>query len=102
MNFVFWKMFGLWPGRGESNYYKYYSCFYIFTTLIAYNILLTLNLIYTPRNLDNLLREVIFYFTEIIVTSKVLTILFMRKTIIKSFDIQTLIYLKEAIRRVLK
>lgn len=86
-NFFFWKVLGLWPGRKPNRYYKYYSCVYILITLIIYNILLTLNLAFTPRKIEYLIREVIFYFTEIAVTSKVFMIIIMRDKILEAFNL---------------
>lgn len=84
-NFVCWKIFGLWPGRGKIKYYKYYSFIYLTTTLVVYNMLLTLNLVYTPIAVETLIREVIFYFNEIVVMCKVTMVLSMRKTIMAAF-----------------
>nr|AST36252.1 putative odorant receptor OR12 [Hedya nubiferana] len=78
-NRLVWTIFGLWPGKIPYKYYKYFSCTYLIITLVAYNILLTLNLYYTPRKIDFLIREVIFSFTEIAVASKVSMVLFNRK-----------------------
>ncbi|KOB67926.1 Odorant receptor [Operophtera brumata] len=86
-NFICWKIFGIWPGRSQSKYYKYFSFLYLFITLFTYNILLTLNLAYTPRTIELIIREVIFYFTEIAVTSKVLMIVIMRDKIIEAFNL---------------
>lgn len=86
-NFYFWKVFGIWGGRTPSKYYKYYSLIYLFVTCYCYNVLLTLNLIYTPRKIELVLREVIFYFTEITVAAKVFTIVLLRDKIIEIFNI---------------
>ncbi|KAG6455257.1 hypothetical protein O3G_MSEX009110 [Manduca sexta] len=86
-NLFFWKCFGIWGGRTENKNYKYYSFSYLFVTLFVYNILLTINLIYTPLKIESLIREVIFYFTEIAVTAKVLMILVMRSKIIEAFNL---------------
>lgn len=86
-NFVCLKFFGVWSGRKHSKYYKYYSFLYLFITLFAYNILLTLNLSLTPRTIELMIREVIFYFTEIAVTSKVLMMIIMKDEIIEAFDL---------------
>lgn len=86
-NLICWKIFGLWPGRSQNKYYKYFSFLYLLITLFIYNILLTLNLAYTPRTIEFIIREVIFYFTEIAVTSKVLMIVIMRDKIIEAFNL---------------
>nr|AJE25872.1 olfactory receptor OR12 [Planotortrix excessana] len=86
-NCFFWKVFGIWPGRTPNKYYKYFSFTYLITTLVAYNALLTLNLYYTPRKIDLFIHEVIFYFTEIAVTTKVAMILLKRKQIVGIFEL---------------
>lgn len=86
-NILCWKIFGLWPSRRGKTYYKFYSFVYILTTLVVYNILLTANLLYTPRNIEAFIQEVIFYFTEIVVMSKAAMVLLMSSTIIESFEL---------------
>lgn len=86
-NYKCWKIFGIWGGRNPSKYYKFYSITYIFLTFFLYNVLLTLNLIYTPRKIELLLREVIFYFTEITVAAKVLTIILLHSKIVEALDL---------------
>lgn len=86
INFVFLQIFGIWPEK-KSKYYKYYSYIFLFINLFIYNILLTLNLAYTPWKIDLLIREIIFYFTEVAVTAKVFMILLMRKKIVEAFDL---------------
>ncbi|XP_031769192.2 odorant receptor 45b [Galleria mellonella] len=85
INTFFWKIFAIWPGNQRNDYYKYYSFVYILINLVIYNILLTLNLIFTPRKIEIFIREVIFYFTEVAVTVKVLMIIIYRKKIIAIF-----------------
>nr|WCC57487.1 odorant receptor 30 [Papilio machaon] len=75
LNFVFLNVFGIWPVKNNGTLYRYYYLSFVFISLFVYNLLLTLNLIYTPRKLDTLIREVVFYFTEIAVTGKVVMIL---------------------------
>lgn len=84
---LMWKMFGLWPRHGSDKYYKYFSLCNLFVFLCIYDALLTLNIFYTPRTIENIIHELIYFFNEICVTSKVLMIVFMRETIIKSFII---------------
>ncbi|XP_075970093.1 uncharacterized protein LOC142972612 isoform X2 [Anticarsia gemmatalis] len=86
-NMKVWKIFGIWSGDTPWKRYKYYSMSYLFVTFIIYNLLLTLNLIYTPRTIELILREVIFSFTEITVATKILTILLLRGKIFEAFDI---------------
>ncbi|NP_001091789.1 olfactory receptor 15 [Bombyx mori] len=86
-NVFFWKMFGIWADRKSSKTYKYYSFVFLFITLIMYNSLLAINLLYTPLKIELLIREVIFCFTEITVSTKVLMILFKRNKILDAFDL---------------
>ncbi|XP_068626694.1 odorant receptor 10-like [Battus philenor] len=83
LNFVFLNIFGIWPGNETRTYYKYYSAVFIFVSLFMYNVLLTLNLFYTPPRIGTVIREVVFYFTELAVTGKVIMILMERKKIVK-------------------
>ncbi|XP_072938126.1 odorant receptor Or1-like [Epargyreus clarus] len=87
INFIFLKLFGLWPGKEMTKRYKYYSMIFIFITLFMYNSLLIFNLLYTPRNIELMIREVIFLFTEIAVMGKVFMILYKRKKLLAVFDI---------------
>nr|WCC57365.1 odorant receptor 30 [Papilio dardanus] len=87
MNFFFWKIFGIWPGRASNKYYKYFSIIYLFITLVIYNGILTVNLYHAPSKIDVLIREVLFYFNEIAISAKVITVLYYRKTILEVLDI---------------
>ncbi|CAH2989506.1 unnamed protein product [Chilo suppressalis] len=86
INMFFWKIFGLWPGREPSKYYKYYSFIYLTFTLVIYLILLILNLLFMPRKIVILIKEGIFFFTEIAVAFKVIMILKKRDRILEVFD----------------
>ncbi|XP_013134595.1 PREDICTED: odorant receptor 13a-like [Papilio polytes] len=61
---------------------RYYSLSFVYISLFVYNLLLTLNLVYTPRKIEIFIREVVFYFTEIAVTGKVVMILMKRSDIL--------------------
>nr|XP_032528613.1 odorant receptor 30a-like [Danaus plexippus plexippus] len=87
INFFHLKFFGIWPGQSWKGYYKYYMAIFIFVNFIIYNSLLILNLVFTPRKIEYMIREVIFLFTEVAVTGKVLMIMFKRKKILSVFDI---------------
>ncbi|XP_013175754.1 PREDICTED: odorant receptor 43b-like [Papilio xuthus] len=87
LNFIFLNVFGIWPVNNNGTCYKYYSISFVFISLFVYNLLLTLNLIYAPRKLEILIREVVFYFTEIAVTGKVLMILTKRSDILNVLKI---------------
>ena len=85
--FIPLKIFGAWSGNLPWKYYRYFSFVYLIVSLACYNVLLTLNLVYTPRKVELLLREVVFYFTEIAVVAKVLTVIFKRDALIYAFKI---------------
>ncbi|XP_075970200.1 odorant receptor 2a-like [Anticarsia gemmatalis] len=87
IHYKVWNVFGIWGGRKPSKCYKFYSVLYLLVTFFFYNALLTLNLIYTPRKIELILREVIFYFTEITVAAKVFTILLLRSKIIEALNL---------------
>ncbi|CAG9796730.1 unnamed protein product [Diatraea saccharalis] len=87
INTLFWNIFGIWPGRNPSKYYKYYSFAYIFFTLVIYLILLTVSLFFTPIEIETLTGEGIYYFTEIAVAVKVAMIIRMREKIIEVFEL---------------
>ncbi|XP_072937136.1 odorant receptor 49b-like [Epargyreus clarus] len=87
MNFVCWKIFGIWPGKSSSKYYKFYSFFYVFIFFVIYNVILTVNLYYTPLEVDLIIEEAIYYFNEVAIMLKVATILIWREKILALFDI---------------
>nr|AOE48040.1 putative odorant receptor OR35 [Athetis lepigone] len=86
-NFMMLKIFGIWPGNTAWKYYRYYSFIYLFFTFASYNLLLTVSLLYTPRKIELLLPEVMFYFTEISITMKMMTILLKRDKLIEAMKL---------------
>nr|WCC57426.1 odorant receptor 29 [Papilio glaucus] len=86
-NVLAWKIFGIWSGPSPNKYYKYFSFMFLNLTLIVFNLFLVLNLFYTYNEIENLLQEVIYYFTEITVAAKVSMILLWKKEIITAFAI---------------
>lgn len=87
VNFIILKIFAIWPGRNPHRYYKYYMFLFLSINLFIYNFLLVLNLIYTPRDIELMIREVLFVFTEVTVISKVFMVLLNRKKLFAAFDI---------------
>ncbi|XP_026749143.2 odorant receptor 46a-like [Galleria mellonella] len=87
VNTFFWKVFALWPGNIPYKYYKYFSFVYLIINFIIYNILLSLNLIYTPKKVELLIPEMLFYFTEVTVAAKILMIFVYRNKIIAIFEL---------------
>lgn len=78
-----WKYLGLWDGGTNKTLYKYYSHTFIFVILILYNIQQTISLIYTPRNIEIMIKEVTFFFNVEAITITVFMILINKRTIIK-------------------
>lgn len=67
--------------------YNLYCNAFLLIFIIFYDVLLTINFYFLPSQLDAFIEEMIFYFTEISVTSKVLTFLIMRKNIGKILEV---------------
>ncbi|CAH2102736.1 unnamed protein product [Euphydryas editha] len=87
INFTHLNIFGIWSIYSSSKFYKYYLVIFLFINMFIYNALLILNLLFTPRKIDLLIREVIFLFTEVVVTCKVFMVILMRKKLLYAFEI---------------
>ncbi|XP_026732014.1 odorant receptor 2a-like [Trichoplusia ni] len=81
MNMRFWKFLAIWPDNDSSRSYKYFSILFIGIVVILYNVLFSISFYFLPRQLDLFIEELIFYFTELSMFSKVMTFVFMRKKI---------------------
>ncbi|XP_026749142.1 odorant receptor 46a [Galleria mellonella] len=86
-NKFFWTFFALWPGNIPYKYYKYFSFIYITINFIIYNILLSINLIHTPRKVELLIPEMLFYFTEVTIAAKVLMMFVYRSKVKAILDL---------------
>ncbi|XP_063616830.1 odorant receptor 2a-like [Cydia splendana] len=86
VNMKCWKLLAIWPPNDKHSYYRYYQMFFT-TFILLNNLLATINFIFLPRQLDMFIDEMIFYFTELAVTSKLLTFIFMREKILKILSI---------------
>lgn len=84
-NIKFWKFLGIWPSNGLGRYYKYYSRAFLMIFEIIYNLLFSINLYYVPRHLNSFIEDLMFYFTEIAIMWKVLTILCLHDKIVEIF-----------------
>lgn len=80
---IFWKYLGISPEDHLFHYYGIYSKLFILIGVILYDLLFTINFYFIPRQLDIFIAEMIFYFTELAVASKVLTFVFMRHDIVR-------------------
>ncbi|KPJ11686.1 Odorant receptor 43a [Papilio machaon] len=87
INMKFWKVLGIYPYRNIKFIHNLYSKMFLLLFIIFYDILLTVNFYFLPSQLDAFIEEMIFYFTEISVTTKVLTFLFFRKNIRKILEV---------------
>nr|WCC57364.1 odorant receptor 29 [Papilio dardanus] len=93
-NILAWKIFGIWSGSNPKKYYKYFSFIFLNLTLTVFNLFQTINLFYTFNHIDNLLHEIIYFFTEITVVAKAAMILLWKKEIIVAFTILDSNYFK--------
>nr|NP_001166619.1 olfactory receptor 61 [Bombyx mori]BAH66355.1 olfactory receptor [Bombyx mori] len=87
LNFIFWKFLGIWGKSAPSKYNMAYTALYLSASLFVYDIFLTLNLIHTPRKLETLLRETMFYFNHLVAMTKILKMFIRRKKILVIFDL---------------
>ncbi|KAJ8736490.1 hypothetical protein PYW08_007146 [Mythimna loreyi] len=83
----FFRFLAIWPGHHASRSYSYYSKIFIFTFVFVYVFLFSINFYFLPRQLDIFIDDMLFYFTDCSVLSKVLTFLLMRKKIIAIMDV---------------
>lgn len=82
INIKFWKVLAIWPSSDMHRFYKYYYKAFVAFFVFLCNFLFTINFYYLPRHLDLFVEEMIFYFTELAVTSKVLTFILMHDKIV--------------------
>lgn len=82
---MFWKFLGIWPSNDLGCFYKYYSILFVITFKISYDLLMTINFYFVPRHLDSITEDMLFYFLEIAITSKVFTFYFMHDKIVDIF-----------------
>lgn len=86
-NVFCWKICALWIFEIKNKYYKYYAIPLLVVIFVGYNVLLTLNLIYTPRNLEKFIPELIFYFCEVQNVFKVYVVTIKSKQIKEVFNL---------------
>lgn len=87
INMKFWRFLAIWPGNDASRSYKYYSKAFIITFVFVYYVLFSINFYFLPRRLDIFIDDLVFYFTDCSVLSKVLTYLFFRDKIVQILDV---------------
>lgn len=86
-NMRFWKYLAIWPDNNSSRSYKYFSIVLIGIVVILYDFFATISFYFLPRQLDLFIEEMIFYFTELSVFSKVFTFICLRKKIQEALNI---------------
>nr|WCC57428.1 odorant receptor 31 [Papilio glaucus] len=87
MNMKFWKILGIYPCNKMKFSYNLYCKTFLLLFIILFDVLFTINFYFMPSQLDAFIEEMIFYFTEISVTSKVLTFLIKHKNIGKILEV---------------
>lgn len=87
INMKFWRFLAIWPGDDSSCSYSYYSKAFLMIFVFVYYVLFTINFYFLPRHLDIFIDDLMFYFTDCSVLSKVLTFLIMRTKIIAILDV---------------
>lgn len=82
-----WKFLAIWPCDFNSYHFNFfYPLIFVLFFVIFYDFLNTINFYFLPRVLDVFVGELVFYFTELSVLSKVLTFLFYRNKIKKILE----------------
>lgn len=79
------RIIGIWPRENPSRFYVYYSKTFIFLVVMVFLVLYTINFYYLPRELDIIVEEMIFYFMDVTVLSKVLAFAYKRHKIKEMF-----------------
>lgn len=82
-----WKVLALWIREVDNKYYKCYAVLSLLICFVIYDGLLSLNLLYCPRNLEDFVPEVLFYFTSVVLVFKIHMVVFKNKLILKVFSI---------------
>ncbi|KAL4716583.1 hypothetical protein ACJJTC_010247 [Scirpophaga incertulas] len=77
-----WKFLGVWPKPNISFFYRQYSKYFIIFIIIIYEFLSTVNYYFLPKQLDIFINDMLFYFTNLAVASKALTLYFEKDKII--------------------
>ncbi|NP_001292455.1 uncharacterized protein LOC105387430 [Plutella xylostella] len=85
-NKLFWRITGIWFRQVKNKRFKYYAIPLIAIVFVAYDIFLTLNLVYTPKKLETFMPELIFYFCEVQNAFKVYMVIFKSHQIVQAFN----------------
>nr|AOE48023.1 putative odorant receptor OR18 [Athetis lepigone] len=86
-NLKFLKFLSIWPDDNPTRCYKYCSKTFITIFVFLFYILFTINFFFLPRSMDIFINDMMFFFTDCSVLSKVMTFLLMREKINKILDI---------------
>lgn len=82
-----WKIFALWIREVNNKYYKCYAALSLVFLYFLYDGLLTLNLIYSPKNLNTFIPELVFLLTSFVLVFKINMVMFKSKLILRAFSI---------------
>ncbi|XP_026758982.2 odorant receptor 46a isoform X2 [Galleria mellonella] len=86
INKKIWKIIGLWPADDTWKYHHIFSKILIAVLILLFDALLTLNLCCMTKQLDVIIENTLFYFTAVVVASKVITFLKERDGLIDIFN----------------
>nr|ARO76461.1 odorant receptor 56 [Conogethes punctiferalis] len=85
-NIFFWKCLGLWSDETSGYCYKYYSVAFQSFYSGMFTFLYTLNLMFTPFDLEIIISQSMFYFTQWAQITKIAMIVLRRKYILRAFN----------------
>lgn len=85
-HFILLKSIGIWAGKENSRFYACYTIVMLTIFVLVFDILFTLSFINVPADVQIIINELIFYFTEIVVAVKMLVMVLKRKQIISILD----------------
>nr|ARO76416.1 odorant receptor 10 [Conogethes punctiferalis] len=87
LNIFLWKIFGMWHHETSTIYYKYYCVTFQMLYSVTYTFLFTLSLMFTPNDLELIISQCMFYFTQLAGVTKIAMIILRKKYIFEAFHI---------------
>nr|AXY83384.1 putative odorant receptor 3 [Conopomorpha sinensis] len=78
INFVFWKLLGVYPGEYAKHAYYVITKTILTIFVLFYSPVVTINFMYLPKQMDIVIEEIIFYVTEVTVTAKVISFILLK------------------------
>ncbi|XP_026732015.1 odorant receptor 94a-like [Trichoplusia ni] len=76
VHLTFLNILAIWPGDNPSRCYVYYSRLFLLVFVVTFITLYTINFYFLPQQLEIFAEEMIFYFNDLTVLSKVLAFVF--------------------------